>query len=197
LELADGQLRELANPAFNSVRAAIADELVSLGAIALPDYEGLAFSLISLADRAPELPVVGGSADNYVSDQPALDNVEPGIGRLWETVKQAVLGIVRIERRNAPVQLLLSAAEERVTRREFVLELQLARVALLMRQPEAFRGSLIAAEAILRRDFRAEAAGVAGAIELLVAMRGLDIAPEPPNITRSLNLLRATPGGRD
>ena len=53
---------------------------------------------------------------------------------------------------------------------------------------------LDAATALLERDFDASSQSVAGAVELLAAMRRLDIAPAPPDISGSLRMLRAAPG---
>jgi uncharacterized protein HemX len=195
LELADGLLRELGDPGLNPVRVAIADELAGLRAIPLTDNEGLAFSLASLADRIPALPIRRAGSGSFLGDQPDLDTVEPGIGRLWESLKQAVLGIVRIERRDEPVDVLLSATEGTLVRRQLTLELQLARIALLRGEQEGFRASLIAAENLLRADFDLAAPGVGGAAELLGELRRLEIAPARPDLTRSLNLLRASAGG--
>ena len=196
LELADGLLRELGDPALNPVRVAIADELAGLRAIPLVDSEGLGFSLASLATRVPELPFRTGRRDSFTAAQPDLDEVEPGLGRLWESFKQAVGGLVRVERRDAPVEVLLGEAERGFVRRQLVLELQLARIALLRRESESLQASLAAADGLLARDFDVTAAAVSGARELIEELSRLDIAPPQPDISGSLSLLRST-GGAD
>ena len=197
LGLGDDLLRRLANPAFNSVRAAIADELLALRAVQLPDVEGLGFSLISLANRVSELPMRAQNPDNYGAAPADLDQIEPGFGRLWMGFKQAVLGIVRIERRDVPVGALLSREEEQVARRQLILELELARLALVRSQPGTFTASLDAAIGLLERDFDRDATSVVGATRLLVEMRRIDVAPTRPDISRSLNLVRSIAGSDD
>jgi len=195
LTLADGLLRELGDPALNPVRVAIADELTALRAVPLVDHDGLAFSLASLASRVAELPFRAAGTTRFDDSGPELDAVEPGVGRLWESLKQALLGVVRIERRDVPVDVLLSAGERDIVRRQVVLELQLSRIALLRGEAEAFRASLMAAAALLTAEFDTGAAGVTGVLDLIGELERLDIAPDLPDLTGSLGLLRGAAAG--
>jgi uroporphyrin-3 C-methyltransferase len=190
LELADGRLAELGNPELAPVREAIAGELQALRSLRLPDVEGIVFSIGRLASRADALPLradrppdLGAEAD------PALD-AEPGFGRLWLAIKGALLDLVRIERREDPVPQALSAAERALARRQLQVELELARIAALRADEQAFSSGLETAITILRRDFDAAAAEVEGALAMLAELRSFEIDPERPDISRSLSLLR-------
>ena len=194
LELADDRLAELANPAYTPVRELIADELIALRAVRLPDIDGLAFSLSRLAERTAALPVSTGSP---AATAPVLDDAQPGLERLWLGVKSAFAGIIRVERSDVPVARVLSAEERRLVERQVVLELQLARIAALRSEALAFQASLATAVESLRRNFDATTPELEGAIELLEQMRVLDIAPAKPDISRSLNRLRSIPAGDD
>jgi uroporphyrin-3 C-methyltransferase len=190
LELADGRLAELGDPELARVREAIAGELLALRSLRLPDIEGIVFSVGRLAARAVDLPL---RADLPLSSSaepaPALD-AEPGLGRLWLAVKGALLDIVSIERRDDPVPRALSAAERSLARRQLEIELELARIAALRADQQAFTSGLETAIAILRRDFDVASADVEGALALLGELRSFEIDPERPDISRSLNLLR-------
>ncbi|HEY8520271.1 MAG TPA: uroporphyrinogen-III C-methyltransferase [Gammaproteobacteria bacterium] len=190
LALADERLAELADPELNAVRAAIADELLSLRAVRLPDIDGLVFSLGRLAARVDELPLEADSPAAYDLAPEAPAEAEPGLGRLWASVKQALLGLVRVERRDQPVGPELTAAERLLTRRELALELALARLAALDGRAEAFESALRRALDLLEGRFDTTAAEVEGAMELLQGMLRIDIDPERPAIGRSLTLLR-------
>jgi uncharacterized protein HemX len=196
LELADDVLRELADPGLADVRAAIAAERQSLNAIEVPDVEGLAADLDSLIERAVDLPMRAASPDNFGVDEQDLDAVEPGLGRLWASTKGAVFSIVRIERQEEPVGPVLTEAERRVARRQFALELQLARIALLERRQQDFRSSLVTADGILNRDFDRGAQSVVDARRLLGEMARIELAPRLPAISDSLSLLRTLPGAQ-
>jgi uroporphyrin-3 C-methyltransferase len=165
--------------------------------VRLPDIAGLTFSLGRLADRSAELPLRAELPATFGDRGATAEQVEPGLARLWATLKEAVLGVVRVERRSAPVAQVLSAEERSLARRQLVLELQVARVAVLRAEPQAFEAGLRSAIELLRRDFDASAAEVEGAIGLLTGMLELDVAPERPDISASLNLLRTLPAGAD
>ena len=190
LELADGRLAEIGNPALAPVRDAIAGELLALRSLRLPDVEGIVFSLGRLASRVDELPLRADLPPNLAAEtDPALE-AEPGLGRLWLAIKGTLLDLVRIERRDDPVPQALSAAERVLARRRLEIELELARIAALRADQQAFSSGVDTAIELLRRDFDAAAPDVEGARALLGELRSFDVDPEPPDISRSLNLLR-------
>jgi uncharacterized protein HemX len=197
LERADRALAELGNPAFRSVRESIADELIALRSVTLPDTEGLAFALAGLEQRAAGLPLRFGGPTSASAEPATAADVEPGFGRLWQSIQEALTGIIRIERRDEPVAHVLSVEEGRLVHKQLELELKLARMAALSGEAQAFQASLAAAIELLRREFDAGAPDVEGAQVLLEQMRSLDIAPPRPDISRSLILLRAIPAGGD
>jgi uncharacterized protein HemX len=191
LELADGRLAEIANPELAPVRDAIAGELLALRSLRLPDVEGIVFSLGRLAARADELPLRADSPASLATATAEELEAEPGLGRLWLAVKRTLLDLVRVERRDEPVPQALSAAERALSRRQLEVELELARIAALRGDQQAFLSGLELAIAILQRDFDTAAADVEGALGLLGELRGFDIDPERPDISGSLRLLRA------
>jgi uroporphyrin-3 C-methyltransferase len=138
----------------------------------------------------------GGPASGSAEPAAAVD-VEPGFGRLWQSIAEALSGIIRIEQRDEPVAHVLSVEEGRLVRKQLELELKLARMAALGGEAQAFQASLATASELLRREFDAGASDVEGALVLLEQMRSLDIAPPKPEISRSLTLLRAIPAGGD
>jgi uroporphyrin-III C-methyltransferase len=198
LELADDRLRQVANPALAPVRAAIADELIALRAVRLPDIEGLAFSLGRLAERVDELPMRAERPRSFDAGRADLESAEPGLGRLWAGIKGALSGLVRIERRQqGSVEAMLSDAERRLARRQLVVELELARLAAIRGRTETYAAALGTAIEILRADFVVGDAAVDGAIELLDGMREFDLDPDRPDISGSLQRLRSLSAGDD
>jgi uncharacterized protein HemX len=195
LERADRALAELGNPAFRSVRESIAGELSALRSVTLPDIEGLAFALGRLEQEAAGLPLRFGSPASASAEPAPAADVEPGFGRLWQSVQEALAGIIRIEQRDEPVAHVLSVEEGRLVQKQLELELKLARMAALSGEGQAFQASLATAIDLLRREFDASASNVEGARVLLEQMRSLEIAPPKPDISRSLTLLRAIPAG--
>ncbi len=191
LELADGRLAELADPELAAVREAIAEELLTLRGLRLPDIEGIVFSLGRLASRVSALPLRADLPQNLVDDGEAVRDAEPGIARLWASIKSTLGSLFRVERRDDPVPQALSAAERLVTRRRLELELELARVAALRAEPAAFRSGLDESVHLLEAEFDTDSSEVDGALTLLKELRGFDIDPARPDISASLSLLRA------
>lgn len=189
LELADDRLQELADPALTAVRDLIADELLALNSVRLVDTAGLSFSLGRLADRSDSLPLRAAVTSEY-GDSIAPDASEPGMARLWNSIKDAFGNMIRIERRDENVVPELSVNEQRLIRRQFALELQVARTALASRDAELFKASLSSARNLLMADFDTRRPEVEGALALLDELNDLNIAPERPDISRSLNALR-------
>lgn len=194
LELGDDVLRQLGDPALADVRRAIAAELQILRGVELPDLERNLADLAGLVARVPELPMRSAVPQSFSSPEESLEEVEPGFGRLWERTKGAVTSIVRVERQEEPVAVLLTDSERRIVRRQLALELQLARSALFERRQETFRESLLAADGILNRDFDRDSQAIIEARRLLGAMMRVEVEPVFPQIGDSLTLLRNAPG---
>jgi uncharacterized protein HemX len=194
LELADDVLRDLGDPALVDVRNAIAEELQNLRAVPVPDLERHAADLGGLIARAPELPMRAAAPENFAAADESLDDVEPGLGRLWARTRGAVTSMVRVERAEEPVGPLLTEAERQIARRQLTLELQLARTAVIERRQGALRASLVAADAILNRDFDRSAPAIVETRRLLAELMQVVLDPPLPDIGDSLTLLRNTPG---
>jgi len=195
LGLADSRLAEIGQPELAPIREAIAGELLALRSLRLPDIEGVVFSLGRLAARADELPLRADLPLNLTERNAETSDAEPGLGRLWLAVKSTLLDLVRVERRDEPVPGVLSAAERALSRRQFELELELARIAALRGDEQAFRSGIDVAVTILERDFDGDTGEVEGARMLLRELRAFDIDPDLPDISGSLNLLRGLGNG--
>ena len=192
LELADQRLLETGSPAYASVRELIAGELLALRGIEVPDVEGLSYSLSRLTESVAELPMRVPVTGNAAMPQDG-SAAEPGIARLWQSLKNALAGMIRIERREPIDAYTLSRDDQALVRRQLELELTLGRLGLVQTMPDLFAGSLVAARRLLEEHFDAEQAPVEGALALLEEMLALDIAPSYPDISGSLAQLRSLP----
>ena len=190
LQLADEKLLDLASPALSGVRQRIAAELMALRAVRLPDIEGLSYSLGRLADGGRTLPMQTELPGNFRTGAAVPAEATSGFARVWQSLKNAIAGMISIERRDEAIVRSLSTEEQALLRKQFELELVLARLALVRGQPDVFRGSIGTARALLERHFDPTAVSVESAIALLDEMVGLEIAPARPDISGSLSLLR-------
>jgi len=188
LELADAALLDAGSPAFAAVRERIAGELLGLNAVAVPDIEGLSFSLAQLTTSVATLPMRSPVPDG--AEGTAATEAPPGIGRLWQSIKAALAGMFRIERRDTSNVLSLSRNQQTVVRRQVELELTLARTGLVEGMAEVFMASIGNARELLVEHFDGDSPAVEGAIALLDELVDVDVAPRYPDISGSLTLLR-------
>ena len=193
LRLADDRLRETGDPGLASIREQLADDILALESVRLVDVEGLAHSLSRLSARAVELPLRSAAASD-AAEARSDEATEPGLERLWSSVRDAFTSIVRVERRDEPIVAALSAEEVRLIRRQLSVELQTARLALVGGEAEVFSASLEHAATLLRTDFDLQASDVEGGLRLIESLLELDVAPQVPDISRSLYALRARGG---
>ncbi len=191
LMFADEKLVDLANPALSGVRERIAAELRALRGVRLPDIEGLSYTLGGLTESGRTLPLLSTVPENYTAERDAPDETVSGLTRAWLSLKNAVMGMVSIERRDDSITRSLSTEEQALVRQQLELELVLARLSLVSGQSEVFRQSVLAAEELLARHFDMEEVAVESAIALLNELAELEIDPERPDISGSLSLLRS------
>jgi len=189
LRLADERLREVGDPGLGAVREQIAEEILALESVRLVDVEGLAHSLSRLAARVGELPLRAAAANGNEAEEGPQE--EPGLGRLWSSIENAFSGIVRVERRDDSALAVLTTQEQRLIARQLSVELQTARLALVGGEAGMFTASLEHAAALLREDFAPNDPAVEGGLRLVESLLELDVAPPPPDISRSLAMLRA------
>jgi len=119
--------------------------------------------------------------------------VEPGLGRVWLSLKEAVAGMISIQRSDVPSARSLTGEEQLLVRRQLALELEMARLGLLRSQAEVFAVGLNAARTLLTRDFDESDPTIESAVALIDDMLRLDIDPARPDISGSLNMLRGLP----
>jgi uroporphyrin-3 C-methyltransferase len=191
LMFADEKLVDLANPALSGVRERIAAELRALRDVRLPDIEGLSYTLGGLTESGRTLPLRSTVPENYTAERDAPEETVSGLTRAWLSLKNAVMGMVSIERRDDSITRSLSTEEQALVRQQLELELVLARLSLVSGQSEVFRQSVLAAEELLVRHFDMEEVAVESAIALLNELAELEIDPERPDISGSLSLLRS------
>ncbi|MEO0631602.1 MAG: uroporphyrinogen-III C-methyltransferase, partial [Planctomycetota bacterium] len=191
LQLADARVRELANPSYTPVRRAIAEEIATLTATEDVDIEGITLSLGSLAAMVPTLPLV-----NEISVPEADGDGDVDIDTLsgWQRARaatsQAMSGMFRVRRSDERVEAMLSPEAEYFLRLNLQLQLQAARLSLLLGDAAGFRQSLDDAGGWLGEYFDTDNPSVANALALLEQTSDSTIVTARPDVSGSLTLLR-------
>lgn len=193
LRLADGRLSAMDDPAMLELRRVIRGELTDLGAVAVPDIPGIALTLSSLGARIGQLPLSRSvTRETDGTGVPAADT-EDGWDRAVSKVGAAFKDIVSVRKTDEQITPLLSVSEEFFLRRNLELKLEAARLALLLGDETSFRESLRSARGWLGQYFDTSDSATGNAIETLAGLEMQSIKPALPDISGSLNMLRALP----
>lgn len=189
LEFADDRIRALGNPALVEVRRALAAELRALEAMEKPDIEGITIELASLADSVESLPI-----QEYVTraggGDAAPDEEAGPLDRALESVKGVFKNVVSVRRTDEAVRPLLSPDARYFLRANLKLQMQTARLAMLRGERAVFEQSLEDAASWLREYFDTGSTAVRSALATIEQVRDGYVTAEPPDISRSLALLR-------
>lgn len=198
LELADRRLEELGNPAFLEVREQLAESIASLKSLEQVDIAGLALRLSGLAGKVAELPlsqktertIYNESGDSGKQEAGSEDGgsnewLEAG-GELLSDLKK----LVRIQNIEEPAKPLLTPEQRYFLFSNLRLMLSGAQIAALSRDTPTFRDNLEQAAQWIREYFDTGHQGVQQFLEDIEQMDGVDLDPELPDISGSLDTLQ-------
>jgi uncharacterized protein HemX len=188
LGMADERVAQLSDPGLTAVRAAIADELAALSVMNKPDLEGATLTLASLARVVESLPLARDKQD--AGDPAAVDAEEGGVRRAWNSVKNAMSGMVKVTPPDQAKLTLISPDGEYFLRNNIALQLQAARLALLRGEQAIFEQTLDDTRALLDTWFDADSEQVISAKLTISEIRENVITASAPDISGSLRLLR-------
>ena len=189
LQSADARLVEIADPALIPVRERLIADINRLQAARSTDYAGLALMLADLSVRADELPLnLGGSADPAAlttdTEPLATDNRWQRLARdLWQELKSLVV----ISRTDNNTAALLAPQERYFLYRNLRLQLEMSRMALLIRDEDQYRISVAACTEWLNEYFDTGDARVRSALDLLENAGSIDFDESVPFIDATLD----------
>ncbi|MCK9469370.1 MAG: uroporphyrinogen-III C-methyltransferase [Porticoccaceae bacterium] len=192
MESADVILRDMSDPALYPVRKALAENITQIRLANPVDREGIFLRIGALADAVDSL-------NSLLPDTAVVTEVteaaEPTswYGRLWGNVRQAarnMVGLIRVERRDVPLQPLLTLEQEQVLRYNLKVVLEQARLALLREEQVIYADSLSRASSWVAEHF-AEDARTAAFMAELEQLAAQSVSQELPSVTPSLQALQA------
>ena len=194
LQAADDRLESLGDPAMFRVRQQLGAEIEALRSVPQPDIEGIAHTLNGLARRVDELPLINSEPEPFTSGADEPLEGESAMAKAKAAVAGALTSMISVKRTDEEATPLLSRDEEFFLKRNLELQLQTARLALLRGDAANYGESLRTARNWIQTHFLADSATVTSAITTLTELEAEEIAPQLPDISGSLRLLRiATP----
>lgn len=192
LEAAARRLKDIDNPSLIPVREQLTSDINALRAVPETDVPGLALYLGDLITRAEQLPLASDSASRSVpaTGSPADEEVDSWRGMvqaMWNELRQLVV----IQREDSPPTELLAPDQRYFLYQNLRTELASARAAALRRDTRNLRASIELIQDWLDRYFNTDAEAVANIKDSLSQMKTLELAPELPDISGSLESVRA------
>ena len=201
LEAADRLVREIDDVGLISVRQAIADDLVAIRGIRVPDYQGMAFTLNALSRQVGNLKMPLESRQTEVGStetkQNTIEEVAP-VETSWLQrikIKLAELGnqlsaLVQIRRTDQPVEPLMPPEQQAYLTQNLHLMLEQAQLALLRRNQPLFQQSLDKALGWIHTYYDPNDAASISFVKNLTALKDNQISLELPDISSSLRTFK-------
>jgi uncharacterized protein HemX/uroporphyrinogen-III synthase len=193
LRAADERIGALGDPGLIPVRAKITEEILAVEAVPMPDVEGMALSLLGMAERVPQLPLKLAQVPGDYEGTERGGGVDDKTGwdRARASISSAFSSIVRVTPTDGYGVSVAPPEEAFFLFRNLELNLNIARLALMRQDAENFRGSVTASRDWLAQYFNTDDPGVKRMIERLDELAATQIDPPIPDISASLRMLRA------
>ncbi|MDX1705877.1 uroporphyrinogen-III C-methyltransferase [Pseudidiomarina sp.] len=184
LKLAESHLAALDNPAHQSARQALADDIMLLRSLPEPKQYDAAMQLNSLYAQLQDA--------NWYQRRASRDSsAESGATTTnwWERLKQRAGTLtdqlVRVQYRDKPVQPMLSDSYIELIQQRTFLQLQLAQQAALTGRQPLYEATIDTALNLLEEAGDPEHKGLQFAHEELTKLRGLTLQPDYPEELKS------------
>lgn len=198
LESADRRLSDMGDPAVIDIRGLVADEVVQLKAVPSTDVAGLAAQLSSMIKQVPTLAVKNSKLPEFNNedyllrkDASALDKAKTQMEVVGRKFVKEVENMVAFRSSKSAVQPLIAPKEKYFLEQNLILKLESARAALLNGQEAMYKKLLSEAKTWLNTYFVAAKPEVQNLDKLITELSSATIAPQLPDISKSLKSLRA------
>ncbi len=187
LSAADDILRELDDFALHPVRAALADELLSLRSVRGNDVQGIYLRLEAVKERLIALPL---ELPGYFGTPPPVQ--EPAPEGLWETLSAELASYLQVRRFDGARKPLLAPEEAVYLELNLRLMLERAQLAALRRQQVVFEASLGTAREWLLEYVDQGEPVVTQAVSEIDGLLEVQLDEPLPDISASLSALVAS-----
>lgn len=189
LEVADRHLAALNNPIYTGVRQEIAAARRQLAAIDIPDYLDLTSRLDAIQQKVAQLP--------FRSSEPGEASAsEAGGDGWWAKVKGVFSNMVTVRRSTDEENARISLQDKDLIRQRVWLQLEIAHLALMRREQQAFSASLERVRETLSTWFDPGDGAVQAATSELDDLGTITVEAEIPDITAPWSTLRMLRAGQ-
>lgn len=194
MEAASQRLESLGTPDLMPVREQLVSDINKLKAVNVVDITGLSIYLADLIEKTDKLPIKRSViADEKAGQTKAAGQSESEAGwkgvmySIWQELKSLVI----IKRRDEVKQELLLPDQEYFLSQNLRLELESARLSALRHDTENFHTSIKLIMDWLNKYYEVNHSGVMNILDTLKQMSTVKLDPDLPDISSSLETLRA------
>ena len=192
MQAADERLHDVADPALLAVRKVLAEDQNALRNVPAADINGMSLTLSALIGSIDKLPLntpTPKTNENTQTDQATNKNIT-NWKQLPNAIWQDLKGLVKIRHHDDNIATLLSPKEHFYLLQNLQLQLEQARLALLLAKGDVFSERISTAQQWLTRFFDVKDASVQNTLQTLEQLGKTNIEPEIPTIDKSYNALK-------
>jgi uroporphyrin-3 C-methyltransferase len=183
LEVADMHLAALDNPMYLGVRQEIAAARRALASVEVPDYLDIADQLDAVQAAIPTLA--------FKDDDTTVQALQPGgDDGWWDKVKGVFSGLVTVRRSTEDENQRISLEDKDYIRQRIWLQLEVAHLAMMRRDRDAFRNSVARTRESISSWFDPKTEGFGEVIATLDQLDSVAVAVQMPDITAPWSTLR-------
>ncbi len=197
LKSADLILKETDDVSIYEVRKALAADIAALESVPRIDTEGAFLKLGALNTQIDQLSLVPVTNKHelpalleQITPQSVSDSWTQGLKTSWSGAVSKLEQLVVVQHRDEPVEPLLAPEQHFFLQQNLHLMLEQAQLALLQRKQNAYDSALGKAENWIDTYFDPQDATTNALLRGIADLRQLQVAPEVPDISGSLNSLK-------
>ena len=194
LETADDRLRDITDATVFKIRDQLTSDMNSLRSVNTVDIPGMALYMADIINRVEVLPLqeIEKSQQNTNSDVGEVaESSPPAWKRLLSTIWEEFRSLVIITKESEPGPLSLLPDQSYYLRQNMRLQLEAARLAILERDTGNLRVSIELVLGWLQKYFDVNDASISNIVASLEQMYTVTLQPDLPDISSSLETLRA------
>lgn len=177
---ADQRLKSLADPSVLPIRALIAQDIQALQQVNPVSEVSVALALDGLIEQVDKLAMVTPKDANVFASEEVSDSASDWQQNLLSVWHSLVDDFIRVEYRDEPVEPMMTAQQEWISREQIKLALQQAQAAALAGEQTLYQASIERAETIVNDDYIRSNSDVSGFQLALSQLKSTDISKTIP-----------------
>ncbi|MFQ5660470.1 MAG: uroporphyrinogen-III C-methyltransferase [Gammaproteobacteria bacterium] len=194
MQAASDRLQNIDDSRVLAARRQLVLDMNALKSVNEVDISGMAMYLADIIERVSRLPVkqpVSKAGTQQSKPAPQTVMKVPLWRRLAGRVWQELKGLVVISRNGQEAVISLLPEERYYLYQNLRLQLETARLAVMRRDTQNLHASIGIINGWIRKYFDSSDAAVNNIVDSLTRMSGIELRPELPDISSSLETLRA------